>query len=100
MMWLPASGGRMSGPPLVTELGEMGAHAVGRRRAQRRRERRIDAAHDVIHRPRAFQNRLQNLLLTLLAVGDVLVDQRRGIVHDRTVPGQEPARTELAHEPE
>ena len=70
-------------PALVTQLREVGAHAVGGRRAQRRRQRRIDAADDVVHSPRPFQDRLQDLLLTLLTVGDVLVNQRRRIVDNR-----------------
>ena len=78
----------------------MSADAVGRRVAQRCGQRGVDLADDVFHSPRPVENRLQDLLLALLPVREVLVDERRRIVDDRSMTWKQAARIEIAHEPE
>ena len=81
--------------PLPFELNQMCGHALGRRTFQLLDKTVVNDSDDLRNRARTIIESRQDLRVPVGTMANVLVDERRGIIHDRSMTGQQPPRTQI-----
>ncbi len=79
---------------VALELGQVGAHGEARGPDQAGVQADVDARHQGGDLRRSLAERLQDLPLPLQPMGEVLIEERLGLVHGRPVAGEDDRHVE------
>ena len=79
------------------QLDEVRENGIGRGASQFRRQRTVDSRGDFLRRRRTAVQRFEDLRVALRPMPNVCDEHGFGIVDERPVPRQQPARLECSH---